>query len=132
MRWSKREDSILEKMAEYYPIELIQKRFRHLGYYRTIDSIKGRADRLGISLNPTLDYISCKRAAPLIGVHHSTVSRWVSKQLLPAMRRSPRHLSIRMEDIRNFILNPPDNWQIKNTLKNIPPENRKYIFDDYE
>ncbi len=130
-RWTKREDLIIEKMAEYYPVELIQRRFRHLGYYRTVLSIKKRAEFLGISLRPTLDYISANQAASLFGVHQSTICRWVNKNLLPAMRRSPRHLAIKMEDMKNLITDPPTNW-LKIKVSKISEDNRRYIFNDYE
>lgn len=130
-RWSEKEDSIIEKMAEFYPVELIQTRFRHLGYYRTILGIKKRAEFLGISLRPTLDYISATQVAALFGVHHCTVTRWVKKDLLPAMRRSPKHFSIKFEDIRSFIENPPSS-RIKYSIEKIPEDNRRYIFDDYK
>lgn len=129
--WSKREESIIENMAEYYPVELIQKRFRHLGYYRTILSIKKRAEKLGISLRPTLDYISANQVASLFGVDQSTVCRWIKKGFLPAMRRSPKHFSIKIEDMKKFIADPPGN-RVKNSVEKIAKDNLKYIFDDYE
>lgn len=132
-KWTEREIAILERMAERFPPDKIVSNLRHCGFYRSENAVIQKLTKLKMSRQLTLDNISATKAGDLLGVDHSSISRWIKKGLLAGrvrgQHRGQHHYMIQIEDIKKMLLDPPKN--IAARMHRFNQDGVKYLLDDY-
>ncbi|MBW4557132.1 MAG: hypothetical protein KME59_14530 [Trichormus sp. ATA11-4-KO1] len=123
--WTYEELETLEEMSELYTLKQIAYRLKRRGYHRTTNAISKKLTALGYSTRPLLDNYTCSEIAKTLCLHSTTVSGWVKRGWLKAMRRSTKHYQIKSEDLKRFLENPPQ--RIRNRIAAIDQQAIRYL-----
>lgn len=102
-RWTKREESYLEKNIEILPVPLIAAKLR-----RTIPSVEKKAERMGYGITPKLNYFSARFLALNAGIPPSTLQLWLNQGFIEAEKESPGKWAIPITEFKRFIEKYPE------------------------
>ena len=134
VKWSKREDSLLEEWSGVYSPEQMIEMLRSIGSDRTIAALSKRMHILGMSTHRELNNFSAQGVAKMTGVSLNTVLRWIDRGYLKAKRRTSLRVEtpkraeylISRENLVTLLVSPPTGLR-KSRIKKIDPEVIKYL-----
>ena len=125
--WSPKEDDLLMKWADTLPCFIIKNK---LNYWhelnktkttRSLESVRWRMDKLGLSLKPSLDNMSGSEWARQLGVVRATITLWIKRNGLRCLKSHSGRLIISLQDMTNFAKKRPD------LFANLKPEILEYF-----
>lgn len=102
-RWSSDEEAFLAESIERVPLPKIARRLK-----RNPLAVRAKAQRMGLSVRPTLDHYSMRYLAASLGVDFTTVRWWVQKGYLKATPNGVRRLAISAKAFTQFCQKRPD------------------------
>lgn len=134
VKWSKREDSLLEEWSGVYSPEQMIEMLRSIGSDRTIAALSKRMSVLGMSTHRELDNFSAQGVANMTGISLNTVLRWIDREYLKAERRgslrveNPKRAEylISRENLVALLASPPKGLR-KSRMKKIDHEIIEYL-----
>lgn len=105
--WSPEEDRVLETWSDLKPLvkiaELVNNYNKaHGRRIRSKEAVRERMNKLGLVVSPTVDNITCKALAEMLGVQYKTVVRWIKSYGLPARKVSRFRTAITRENFRGW------------------------------
>ncbi len=134
VKWSKKEDSLLEEWSGVYSPDQMVKMLNDIGYHRTLAALSKRMSVLGMSTYRELDNFSAQYVANMINVSVPTVLRWIDRGYLKAERKpslrvkNPQRAEylINRKDLLSVLSSPPTGLR-KSRVKKIDPEIIDYL-----
>lgn len=117
-RWTGPEVRLLLE-HESLNVRQLEKLFQNKGYIRSAGAIDcfRRLHCHWLAKNHQDEFVhgySTFQLNDLLGVDHSTVSRWIKKGLLKAHRPNGENWRVRREDVLKFLIEHPSRWDCKN------------------
>jgi DNA-binding transcriptional regulator YiaG len=104
VRWSKKEDEILEEYVGFHSPEDISLILKKQGFNRTPEAVRSRFKVLKISYAREFDDLSLSRIAKLLGVSRSTTSSWHRTGKIKGKPLGKgREIVVKYEEVRNFL-----------------------------
>lgn len=104
MRWSKKEDEILEEYVGFHSPEDISLILKKQGFNRTPEAVRSRFKVLKISYAREFDNLSLSRIGKLLGVSRSTTSSWHRTGKIKGKPLGKgREIVVKYEEVRNFL-----------------------------
>lgn len=134
VRWSKKEESLLEKWAGVYSPEQMVEMLKNEGCDRTIAALSKKIYLLGMSSHRELDNFSAQGVANMIGISLPTVLRWIRKGHLKAKTRGSLRTQnlkkteylVERKDLSALLSSPPPGLR-KSRIEKIDPEIVEYL-----
>lgn len=105
-RWTKKEESYLEKNIEILPVPVIAAKLR-----RSISSVECKAERMGYGITPKLNYFSARFLAINTGIPVSTLQLWLNQGFIEAEKESRGKWAIAITEFKRFIAKYPERAQ---------------------
>jgi|LakMenE01Jun11ns_1017448.scaffolds.fasta_scaffold9362083_2 DNA-binding transcriptional regulator YiaG len=104
VRWSKKEDEILEEYVGFHSPEDISLILKKQGFNRTPEAVRSRFKVLKISYAREFDDLSLSRIGKLLGVSRSTTSSWHRTGKIKGKPLGKgREIVVKYEEVRNFL-----------------------------
>jgi DNA-binding transcriptional regulator YiaG len=104
VRWSKKEDEILEEYVGFHSPEDISLILKKQGFNRTPEAVRSRFKVLKISYAREFDNLSLSRIGKLLGVSRSTTSSWHRTGKIKGKPLGKgREIVVKYEEVRNFL-----------------------------
>jgi DNA-binding transcriptional regulator YiaG len=104
VRWSKKEDEILEEYVGFHSPEDISLILKKQGFNRTPEAVRSRFKVLRISYAREFDDLSLSRIAKLLGVSRNTTSSWHRTGKIKGKPLGKgREIVVKYEEVRNFL-----------------------------
>jgi len=104
VRWSKKEDEILEEYVGFHSPEDISLILKKQGFNRTPEAVRSRFKVLKISYAREFDDLSLSRIGKLLGVSRSTTSSWHRTGKIKGRPLGKgREIVVKYEEVRNFL-----------------------------
>jgi predicted DNA-binding protein YlxM (UPF0122 family) len=104
VRWSKKEDEILEEYVGFHSPEDISLILKKQGFNRTPEAVRSRFKVLRISYAREFDDLSLSRIGKLLGVSRSTTSSWHRTGKIKGKPLGKgREIVVKYEEVRNFL-----------------------------
>jgi DNA-binding transcriptional regulator YiaG len=104
VRWSKKEDEILEEYVGFHSPEDISLILKKQGFNRTPEAVRSRFKVLKISYAREFDNLSLSRIGKLLGVSRSTTSSWHRTGKIKGKPLGKgREVVVKYEEVRNFL-----------------------------
>jgi DNA-binding transcriptional regulator YiaG len=104
VRWSKKEDEILEEYVGFHSPEDISLILKKQGFNRTPEAVRSRFKVLKISYAREFDDLSLSRIGKLLGVSRSTTSSWHRAGKIKGKPLGKgREIVVKYEEVRNFL-----------------------------
>ena len=119
--WTHEETETLIAMAEQSPVENIARQLN-----RSLGSVRGKAQLMGISLRTTVDYLSTSQIAEMLGCDRGAIVYWIKKGMISA-RRSTRKTGqwrISRRSLKELYEQKPN----LSLWKEVPQENLDWLF----
>jgi DNA-binding transcriptional regulator YiaG len=104
VRWSKKEDEILEEYVGFHSPEDISLILKKQGFNRTPEAVRSRFKVLKISYAREFDNLSLSRIGKLLGVSRSTTSSWHRTGKIKGKPLGKgREIVVKYEEVRNCL-----------------------------
>lgn len=104
VKWTDREDEILEESVGFYSPEKISLILKKLGFNRTPEAVRSRFKVLKISYVREFDNLSLSRIGNLLGVSRSTTSAWYRTGKLKGRPLGKgKEICVKYEDVKKFL-----------------------------
>jgi DNA-binding transcriptional regulator YiaG len=104
VRWSKKENEILEEYVGFHSPEDISLILKKQGFNRTPEAVRSRFKVLKISYAREFDNLSLSRIGKLLGVSRSTTSSWHRTGKIKGKPLGKgREIVVKYEEVRNFL-----------------------------
>jgi transposase len=104
VKWSEKEDEILEESVGFYSPEKISLILKKQGFNRTPESVRSRFKVLKISYVREFDNLSLSRIGKLLGVSRSTTSAWYRAGKLKGKPLGlGKEICVKYEDVKIFL-----------------------------
>ncbi len=104
VRWSKKEDEILEEYVGFHSPEDISLILKKQGFNRTPEAVRSRFKVLKISYAREFDNLSLSRIGKLLGVSRNTTSSWYRTGKIKGKPLGKgREIVVKYEEVRNFL-----------------------------
>jgi predicted DNA-binding protein YlxM (UPF0122 family) len=104
VRWSKKENEILEEYVGFHSPEDISLILKKQGFNRTPEAVRSRFKVLKISYAREFDDLSLSRIGKLLGVSRSTTSSWHRTGKIKGKPLGKgREIVVKYEEVRNFL-----------------------------
>ena len=104
VRWSKKENKILEEYVGFHSPEDISLILKKQGFNRTPEAVRSRFKVLKISYAREFDNLSLSRIGKLLGVSRSTTSSWHRTGKIKGKPLGKgREIVVKYEEVRNFL-----------------------------
>lgn len=134
VKWSQKEESLLEKWSGIYSPEQMIEMLKKMGSDRTIAAVSKKMSSLGMSTHRELNNFSAQYVANMIDVSVPTVLRWIDRGYLKAQRRTSLRVEnpkraeylIDRNDLVKLLSNPPQGLR-KSRIKKITPQIIEYL-----
>ena len=104
VKWTDREDEILEESVGFYSPEKISLILKKQGFDRTPEAVRSRFKVLKISYVREFDNLSLSRIGNLLGVSRSTTSAWYKTGKLKGRPLGKgKEICVKYEDVKKFL-----------------------------
>ena len=104
VKWTDREDEILEESVGFYSPEKISLILKKQGFNRTPEAVRSRFKVLKISYVREFDNLSLSRIGNLLGVSRSTTSAWYRTGKLKGRPLGKgKEICVKYEDVKKFL-----------------------------
>lgn len=104
MKWSKKEDEILEEYVGFRSPEKISLILKKQGFNRTPEAVRSRFKILKISYVREFDNLSLSRIGKLLGVSRSTTSAWHRTGKIKGKPLGKgKEICVKYEDVKKFL-----------------------------
>lgn len=104
VKWSKKEDEILEEYVGFRSPEKISLILKKQGFNRTPEAVRSRFKVLKISYAREFDNLSLSRIGKLLGVSRSTTSTWHRTGKLKGRPLGKgKEICVKYEDVKKFL-----------------------------
>ena len=104
VKWTDREDEILEESVGFYSPEKISLILKKQGFNRTPEAVRSRFKVLKISYVREFDNLSLSRMGNLLGVSRSTTSAWYRTGKLKGRPLGKgKEICVKYEDVKKFL-----------------------------
>ena len=104
VKWSKKEDEILEEYVGFRSPEKISLILKKQGFNRTPEAVRSRCKILKMSYAREFDNLSLSKISKLLGVSRSTTSSWHRTGKLKGKPLGVgKEICVKYEDVKKFL-----------------------------
>lgn len=122
--WTDEEEGILLALAESVPVERIAKKLN-----RSLASVRGKAQLMGLKLTPAVNNLSAQQIADLLNCDRTAIIYWINKKELNAKRSSKKtgQWRISCHSLKRLYENKPN----LSIWKKAPRENLEFLMASF-